>query len=457
MDLKKNFYILHEGFCNKRQMIVKELTVSRAFKEPFKKKTRLAINTLTRDEENPIVENGEIYLTYEIVPLILTRLLKGENYSAHVNNPHNIFVLNSEDQLFQCVLRALSYKNGFIRVLYFIECHAVSLLLSKVDEDINIFYFDPVPDNELSKIETLVLKIAPRASLLRNSTQLQFDYSSCTVFSLRAMLIFYSGNLFLNYVEKIKKDNAPLNGNLYSLRTIDLPKAIRALNQNKNELCIENNLVLNKELYNPLALLMKYYLINVLDNILKAFEMTSGIMKNGKATLPIIAKEPLNWFANLTPERASFNFLLYKLNLMNCTDCGTLTKEHSLYVSTLLLFFKAQALAIVGTFLEMNCNGNRCIPKSFPMGQGGYLLVREAQNLLLFYYYDRKKGAAGAHAKRYTVPTTISNLINTPTFFLKKHVINKSIIQNKLQKMLETKTCFSSNSEEFNQFRLSGL
>ena len=340
MKIKSTDFILHREFFSKRQKRVNELTLHEKIKKEYLKRNRLAIAMLTREIDNPLVKNGELYLTYDSISLILTGLML-DRYPKVFLDFNNIFILRFEKDFVDC-LAIFSNKNCFVRIIYFLDMHTVIFVISRTQEGTNILCIDSIPDLELTRLEKIILDFFPHANLFRNCTQIQYDYSSCAVFSIKVLLFFNSAERFIHYTKRTRsfKERTEVSERIYNLKITDLPNPLIKLNQ-KNYFVKSRLLLFNGKLYNPKSVIFKYYLIGILNIVLEKIIINNNVtMSNSDQTFTSFTDTIVNWFSDLTPRRRPFKCILYKLNLIRYQNYESLLREHELYLDSSSFLFK---------------------------------------------------------------------------------------------------------------------
>ncbi|MGQ3892505.1 hypothetical protein [Legionella sp. CNM-4043-24] len=158
---------------------------------------------LLREKHNPLLEEGEHYLTYEALTLLIQRKLRWQRSSASglAYNYRNIYVIKNNPDLLHDMLSMLSLRNkDDAKCIYIDGIHAVAFYLRNEEGVIKCFVVDSeiTRDESSSDIVSSVRSVFPEAMIYLNNTLLQEDYYSCATFAFKCLLYFvkHGGEVF---------------------------------------------------------------------------------------------------------------------------------------------------------------------------------------------------------------------------------------------------------------------
>ncbi|RUR19032.1 ankyrin repeat domain-containing protein [Legionella sp. km535] len=161
---------------------------------------------LLREEQNPLLEEGayshysrdregEYYLTYEALTLLIQRKLRWQRASASglAYNYRNIYVIKNNPGLLLEMFSVLSLQNhDDAKFIYIHGIQVVAFYLRNEEGVIKCFIVDSetARDDPTAEIINSIYRIFPEATIYLNNTLLQKDYYSCATFAFKCLLYF---------------------------------------------------------------------------------------------------------------------------------------------------------------------------------------------------------------------------------------------------------------------------
>ncbi len=191
--------------------IKKAIVVDKPDREAYFQQHAQVKRLLLREKHNPLLEEGRIegkvrdregeyYLTYEALSLLVESTLKKYKNKSGANTRH-IFIMKNDAEKLIKLLRSISFNVvDFAKIIYIEGVHAVPFLIGMYKNKMHVFMVDSeagiiaLPETIIHAVRT----VFPNAVIAFSNVLLQKDFYSCSTFAFKTLLYFikHGQNIF---------------------------------------------------------------------------------------------------------------------------------------------------------------------------------------------------------------------------------------------------------------------
>jgi hypothetical protein len=208
-NLKKHIHITpgSDTYANPGHK-TKEPSLSPFFRHAFFERFKPQKDMLMEHPQNPLFEEGkmnpdrnhegELFLSFDCLKIlfkqkILSKAVK-QGTSYHLAHPYQVdnTILSDNDLIdFEDKLKKIHLNNNDnILMLAMEDVHAYAIYFEKRNNQYFCFIFDSEGTGQDTDYINIIAKTYPEAQITCSSAMLQYDYESCGVFAIKALMYF---------------------------------------------------------------------------------------------------------------------------------------------------------------------------------------------------------------------------------------------------------------------------